>query len=71
VTQKVQVLLLASCTLSLHLILLTLHLDLLALYLKLLSLELVLSLQIQQLYPEPVSAGEAPVAPVPGSVSQE
>jgi hypothetical protein len=42
-TQKIQVLLLASCTLSLHLILLTLHLDLLALYLKLLSLELVLS----------------------------
>jgi hypothetical protein len=43
VTQKVQVLLVASCTLSLHLILLMLHLDLLALYLKLLSLELVLS----------------------------
>jgi hypothetical protein len=43
VTQKIQILLLASCTLSLHLILLTLHLDLLALYLKLLSLELVLS----------------------------
>jgi hypothetical protein len=43
VTQKLQILLLASYTLSLHLILLTLHLDLLALYLKLLSLELVLS----------------------------
>jgi hypothetical protein len=43
VTQKLQVLLLASCTLSLHLILLTLHLDLLALYLKLLFLELILS----------------------------
>jgi hypothetical protein len=43
VTQKIQVLLLASCTLSLHLMLLTLHLDLLVLYLKLLSLELVLS----------------------------
>jgi hypothetical protein len=43
VTQKIQVLLLASYTMSLHLILLTLHLDLLALYLKLLSLELVLS----------------------------
>jgi hypothetical protein len=43
VTQKIQVLLLASCTLSLHLILLTLHLNLLALYLKLLSLELILS----------------------------
>jgi hypothetical protein len=43
VTQKIQILLLASCTLSLHLILLTLHLDLLALYLKLLSLELILS----------------------------
>jgi hypothetical protein len=42
VTQKIQVLLLASCTLSLHLILLTLHLDLLALYLKLLSLKLIL-----------------------------
>jgi hypothetical protein len=42
-TQKIQVLLLASCTLSLHLILLTLHLDLLVLYLKLLSLELILS----------------------------
>jgi hypothetical protein len=43
VTQKIQVLLLASCTLSLHLILLTLHLNLLALYLKLLSLEVILS----------------------------
>jgi hypothetical protein len=43
VTQKIQVLLLASCTLSLHLKLLMLYLDLLALYLKLLSLELILS----------------------------
>jgi hypothetical protein len=43
VAQKIQVLLLTSCTLSLHLILLTLHLDLLALYLKLLSLKCILS----------------------------
>jgi hypothetical protein len=40
VTQKIQVLLLASCTLSLHLILLTLHLKLLALYLIMSSLYL-------------------------------